>query len=630
MMHSSIYHSLLAFAPILASASLLACNSSDGERFNEQKDSYIFSSTSTTITAFGASRIEDDSPFRCPSVSGMSSESNIAYFPVRANAPLPQFAVKTVPGVRADTQGGIGISMSDMPIGLLDIYFRCNSTSSERLTNACPAGYEIVEACSDASEAKKECVLIYEGTHRLVVSSQVTDEKNCFSEENNRDPYSAQSTPAVAYACDAFSPVELPAAYRGPVPNNDCCNVQDRSTLDFCLRPCGCRTLNVQVVAKESALAVTDPQNINFINILKIAVFSNVDGDFNMFKKLIDSISEHNVDLAISLGNLTSSGSVSQLSKMRKLIDDKFTFIDGMNEFTDCSNDGELVCCESAVDRTFVTCNALLDKIGFLAGLGEDEFESGSLAQYRNMFGPSNTSTVFGKVQLIMLDTADASLPASEFSWLKSVLRDQTVKKCSIPAPTDFEQWPTLAECGKSTCRECIGKEAYCIPPDVTRSDPSLGPQNCVCVPATSKICPYNQTCSVMDGTEGTCICTRDADCASGGTCVEGECRPPMRLVFSYTPVFDEFGTRNNAFSSTDDAASLMSLLTKSRVSAIFSGRVHDYAKYEMGGIPMYITGGASTMSSFSKYDNHWLLVTVPDAYSNPDPDKMTVEIVKF
>ena len=108
-------------------------------------------------------------------------------------------------------------------------------------------------------------------------------------------------------------------------------------------------------------------------------------------------------------------------------------------------------------------------------------------------------------------------------------------------------------------------------------------------------------------------------------------CIQPIRLVFSYTPLFDRYGSRGNAFTSKDSAASLLSALIKANVSAVFSGRSHEFSSYSMGGIPMYITGGGGgEMASFSDKKNHWLYVEIPNAYTNPNPDDISIEVVEF
>ncbi len=619
---------------------LISCNSTDSERFNDQRESYIFDSTSTTLTAFGASKTDDDanSNFRCPSVSGMSGETSLTVFSAKANAPLPHFTLKTIPGIRSDAAGGIGISLSELPVGMLDIYQRCNSTTSEKYVTSCPLDYDIVDKCENTDQ--KECMLLYEGTHRLVISSVINDDDFCVTEESDRSPY-ATSVPPISYACDAFLPIPITAAYRGAAPINNCCAPNDQSTLDFCVKPCGCRELSIQIVPKQTKLDPAFDDNSYSKEMpgnLRVAVFSNVEGHKDSFKKLLNSIKEHNVDLIINLGNLTESGKSSQFSTMRDIVRETLFTFDGTPESGCQENDG-LMCCETESSRSFThTCNAILQKIPFLSSLGEDEYEGTGVNDFQTLFGPSNMATTIGKVQFIMLDTADASMSSAERSWLESVLKFPEATECSIPAPQQFEAWPTLAECRAmagfsktTTCRECIQTEAYCIPPGESNSYYSLGTENCICVPASSKICRHNQICASMDGTKSTCICTRDSDCGEGGTCVDGTCKPPIRLIFSYTPLFDEYGTRNNAFASKAEAASLLSLLIKSGINAIFSGRARDYSKFSMGGIPMYITGGGGAeMSSFSKHKHHWLLIDIPDAYTTPDADKMSVNVIEF
>lgn len=612
-----------------------ACNASDGERFTRQEAYYTLDLTTSTLTAYGASRpsVVEEEAFRCPTVSGMSSESNLTVFSVQAHALLPHFTLSSALGIRSDAQGGIGISIKNFPVGLLDIYRRCNASSTERLSTSCPEYYQIVNECSPASDNVRECVQIYEGTHELVVSAVMDDSLSCSSEEVDRTSYS-DATPEVSYACDAFSPMKLDAAYRGNVPTDNCCNIEDDATLDFCLKPCGCRKLSVKIVPKST---VMDEEKM--ADALRIAVFSQVGGDKKSFAKLLDSIREHQVDLVVSLGNLTGSGSTSQWKAFKKLIDDNLTTIDGFpskNSPCSLSDDGLFSCCPSGTDRQFPTvCNAVVSKIPFIAGLGDEEF-GGDLDTYNALFGASNLSTTVGKVQIILLDTADGSVSSPEMSWLKGVLETFEKTNCTIPSPQDFDQWPLLAECSPETgdkavsvtCRACIGEEAYCIVPDKTRSETAYGPKNCVCVPMDADICPRNMWCDRMDGAQGQCVCTRDEDCTSGGTCRNGVCEPPMRLVFSFTPPFDSSGTRNNAFTSKSAAASLMSLFAKRHVTAIFSGKSTDYSRQEMAGIPIYNTGGGGAkMASFSKKGHHWLLVEVPHAYTFPENIKVkTIE----
>lgn len=625
----------------------MACNSDIGNRFDTQKNNYAFSSTTSELTAYGASSVDNNYnvSFRCPVASNMSSETDLTIFYTRANSPLPVFKLSTIAGIRSDTTSGYGISLADFPVGMLDIYQKCNSNTQEKLLTSCPDDYDIVDECSPASDNAKECVLIYEGTHYLTVTAQMIDDDTCYSEEINRTAYSVQSAPLVSWACDYFEPWIIPAVYQGSSPINDCCSVESEGTLNFCLKPCGCRDLTVQIVPKswvrlndgnDNYFYQEDSQNLN--NVLKLAVFSNVEGNLDAFQKLLESIKEKNVDAAVSLGNLTGSGKTSDFIKMRTLIDDTFSIYDGLLPNTSCHENDDKICCEQKNDRIFSsTCNVLLYKIAFLAGLGNSDLNNLNISKYNPLFGPSYASSFLGKIQLIMLDTSEAAINGSQKTWLKSLLTMPSNDPCRIDQPK-LDNIKLLGECSSSNdestsagCTECIGEEAYCIKPSLDMSRPELGPMNCLCVPATSKICKNNLTCENNDGSESQCICSSDADCGVAGTCVDGICKPPLRIVFSYTPLFDIYGSRGNSFTSRDEAASLLSLLARSGVSAIFSGRAREFAHKKMANIDMYITGGGGAdMSAFSDVGRHWLLVTVTDAYDNPKPENITVDVVEF
>lgn len=627
---------------ILLAGALAACNATDVERFKTQRASYIFASTTSTLTAYGADMLEtEELHFRCPSISGMSSDSLVTPTYLRANAPLPNITIKTIQGVRSDAQSAFGFSLSNLPAGMFDIYQRCNASSTEKYVTSCPRDYTIVDDCAQADSYVKSCMLVKEGSHKLVISAHPEDDKACYSEEIDRTPY-ALSAPDAVFACDAFSPIPLAAAYRGGPPSYECCAQEAQTTINFCVRPCGCRTLNVQIVPKEETLQnakETPSENADFANHLRLAVFSNVEGNTKRFEKLLASIKEHHADAAISLGNLTNSGKEAQFKIIHDLVKASFFTFDGQDEDEGCIlSSSNYYCCPSNA-RTYPNlCNAILQKTAFLSGLGEDEFKGSGVTHFSQYFGPSNFATTIGKVQLIMLDTAEASVSDAQMTWLRTQLEDIPQTKCKIPKPTAFEKWPTLAECSEMhpevddiTCRECIAQEAYCLPPAADRSAPRNGPENCICVPYTAKYCLDGLTCEAEDGQEHDCICTRDEDCGAGATCTDGKCTPPIRLVFSYTPIFDVYGSRNNAFSSRDQAAELTALFLKSHVNAIFSGKILDYSETEMAGIPQYITGGGGAdMPALASKSNHWLMIDIPRAYTNPDPSQVTVTPIEF
>ncbi len=629
-----------------AAAALCGCNSADGTRFSDQLDYYVLSSTAMTLTAFGASSPDDDmtQAFQCPAASGMSRESNITLFEVRANTLTPHFMLDTTQGIRSDTANAVGISISNIQMGMLDVFKRCQSTSSEQYVTYCPSStYTIVDSCDTAEDPATACEQVYEGTHRLVVSSVVDDSASCYSEENNRTAYNKSTAREAFYACDAFTPINLLGVYRGTSPSNNCCSEETPGpTLDFCFKPCGCRTLTVQMLPKTDrtdelpADVLTDPPQASaptaappLNSTLRIAVFSNVEGNTDTFTKILEDAKANNVNLAISLGNLTKSGKASQYEDMRSIADSILAPIDG----SACDTKDGSICCSNNEREISYLCNARVNGIPLIAGLGESEVDGSGLSTYRKLFGVSNMATVIGKVELLMIDTADATLSSAEKKWIKEIFKAQEEQTCSIDAPTRLTSWPMLSACTSSSvstpsCRSCIGEEAYCIPPDNTLSDTFKGPQNCICVPLKSNICRQNQKCPVYDGTKQTCVCTRDQDCGTGGTCIDGTCKQPMRFVFSYSPLFDEYGSRNNAL-AREDAAALLSIFAKAKTSAIFSGRILDYSSFKKAGIPFYITGGGGAkMSSFSDYGHHWLLLEIPNAYT--DPKDFSVKVMKI
>jgi len=637
----------------LAAATLCGCNSSDGTRFSDQVDYYVLSSSAMTLSAFGASSPDDEAnqTFQCPAASGLSRESNVTFFEVRANSLTPHFLLDATQGIRSDTSNAVGISIRDIQMGMLDVYKRCQSTSSEQYVTYCPSStYTIVDNCANASDPATSCELVHKGTHRLVVSSVVNDNAACYSEENDRTAYNKSTAREAYYACDAFTPINLLGVYRGTPPSNNCCNEETSGpTLDFCFKPCGCRTLTVQFLPKETpgetttdnddttpddAEATPQPTEAPTVSqsidpTLRIAVFSNVEGNTDVFKKILEDAKANNVNLAISLGNLTKSGKASQYEEMRDIADRILSPTDGST----CTKDDGDVCCTNNERQFSYLCNAHANGIPLIAGLGESEVDGSGLSTYRKLFGVSNMATVVGKVELLMIDTADATLSSAEKEWIKDVFAVPKEQTCSIEAPTQMSSWPMLSACSSNSgttpsCRSCIDEEAYCIPPDNELSDTTKGPQNCVCVPLKSDICRMNQKCPVLDGTKQTCVCTRDQDCDIGGSCIDGVCQMPMRFVFSYSPLFDEFGSRNNAL-AREDAAALISIFAKANTSAIFSGRILDYSSFKKAGIPIYITGGGGAkMSSFSDYGHHWLLLEIPNAYTAPND--FSVKVMKL
>ncbi len=644
------------------------CDSTDGSRFSDQREYYVLDSGVMVVTANGASSESDMGQvlFRCPAVSNVRN-TDVTLFSVKAYSQTPNFELKGDASLVSSLANPVGFSVGDLSFGLLDVYKRCGGTTSEQYVTACPAseGYVIVNSCDGAMSGDRfSCVKIADGSHKLVVTSIRNEDKDCYT--GSDIDVTASETKDF---CNTFSPREVTAVYRGMTPQASCCQASVTApTLDFCVKPCGCRTLSFEIVPKDSVetpvsesgdvssasgeAPVSSPENESRIargltaDTLKVGIFSNVEGDQDSLESMLRDMVEHDVDLVVSLGNLTESGKASQYTAMYEIINRILTNRDGQR----CVLANDAYCCSDVVNNTRrypFFCNAPVDKIPFLAGLGESEVEGTGASEYRRLFGVSHSLTTVGKVQFMMIDTADATISESEKNWIRSAFEGDSVKTCEIPAASETpstwqgDTWPVFATmCGSATsCHECIGTEAVCVTPDGSYGSADVSSKNCVCLPKSAKYCRGNRACiddvdnshnasglSAKVNTTGTCGCVKDSDCGKGQSCVDHQCRLPMRFVFSYTPLFDEFGSRNNAFISRTEAASLLSTFVKAEASAVFSGRVLDYGHYKKAGIDFYATGGGGAdMASFEKYGHHWLMLTIPHAYTAPEDYQVDV-----
>jgi hypothetical protein len=620
---------LLAVIILLFSIIIFACNTKDGTRFLEQEELYIFEASSMRLVAHGATRIEDASQtaFRCPSSSGMGRDSDVSVFYAQAQSPSPHFELTANFGVRSDIAPTLGVSLSQLPMGVLDLYEVCDAVSSEKYLTHCPPNYKIVAQCTKNS--LQSCALIQEGSHELRVRAKVLAEKACYTEESDRSEYDSSAI-ALSYACDEFESMPVNAAYRGEAQSNNCCNKEYMNRLEFCLKPCGCRKLEVELHPKTDSINGGGELGAK----LKLAVFSNTEGQQAAYTALLQSVAKHKVDMAINLGNLTKSGGAKEWRKAKEKLQEITWVKDGQS----CEDkDGE-VCCSTQNSRKFgYLCNSWIKTLPFLSSLGEAEVGEVGMDAYFKHFGSPNASTIIGKVQIVLLDSAEATITEPQKQWLRGEILSSKDESCLIPSPQSSArtQWPMLKECteaGKKSCSECIATEAYCITPNKERSNTGYGPQNCVCVPISAKYCKHNLYCSREDGVEGNCLCSRDGDCPVGSSCDDsGKCSPPLRLIFTYTPIFDNFGARGTAFRSREQAAELLSLFQKADVSAIFAGKILDYAQFEMANIPMYITGGGGApLETLSKNSRHWLLISIDNAWTAPKKGDVRVEKINF
>lgn len=63
------------------------------------------------------------------------------------------------------------------------------------------------------------------------------------------------------------------------------------------------------------------------------------------------------------------------------------------------------------------------------------------------------------------------------------------------------------------------------------------------------------------------------------------------RFIFLHVPPFDEYGMRNNSFSSRYQATRLFNMMLKYKVNISFAGHIHTYQDFDMAGIRNLIIG---------------------------------------
>lgn len=65
-----------------------------------------------------------------------------------------------------------------------------------------------------------------------------------------------------------------------------------------------------------------------------------------------------------------------------------------------------------------------------------------------------------------------------------------------------------------------------------------------------------------------------------------------VHVVAMHIPPFDPVGTRNAAFASRGEAATLVGKLARGKVDLTLYGHIHSYYSFENGGIPAFVSGG--------------------------------------
>lgn len=638
---------------------LLGCDPGEGQRFLDQEPWFRFDGQLFRLTVRGA-RLVSTAPvvtpgYTCP--AGDAGTSEVTVFTVEALTPTPLIEIESrvESTLECASQEPFAIELTGLPIDALDVFRRCDPTATERFTNRCPEA-DRVESCT-ADSPPTACELVVEGRYRVVAWSEPLDEPRC--RESGVRGLPGLGDPEACAACNAFEPDPpspgaicdspiapdsaneplLTVALRSSIPevsqddpSATCCDPSVVPRFVFCARPCRCRRTFIGLEPKprsETPLPLKTDDGT-----LRLAVISDVESNKPRFTKFVAQARERGVDAVVSIGDLTDSGGQGGVRSMANFVRDRLTVVDG----SDCDKDANGRLCCAPDQRLFPQlCNAAVQRQPFLNGLGRNETEEESFFTFFEQFGPTNAATVIGHVQLVLVDSANGTLSNAQFEWLEGVLatpRPSTIACTMAGAPPNgASDWPLASDC-EGRCELCgFGNTApLCVVPPRERSDYVCGEQNCMCIDSQSQPCPGNLQCLDLDGDGRTrCACDRDSSCGPGGRCVDGDCAPPLRLVFTHTPPFDLFGARNQAFRSRREAARLMSMLADAGVGLLFAGAINTFREISVAGVPLFITGGGGAdLEAFDDTGHHWLLVTVRHAWDGPTRSDVSVEVIRL
>jgi len=92
--------------------------------------------------------------------------------------------------------------------------------------------------------------------------------------------------------------------------------------------------------------------------------------------------------------------------------------------------------------------------------------------------------------------------------------------------------------------------------------------------------------------------------------------RESVHIMGTHIPLLDPIGVRGGAFSSRNEAASLLGKLGRGNLDLTLYGHVHSYYSFSNAGIPAFISGGGGAIpEQFDGVGRHFLAVDVdPDA----------------
>ena len=82
------------------------------------------------------------------------------------------------------------------------------------------------------------------------------------------------------------------------------------------------------------------------------------------------------------------------------------------------------------------------------------------------------------------------------------------------------------------------------------------------------------------------------------------------KMVFTHVTPVDQFGNRNNGFTSSFHAARFLNVLQKNNVDMMFSGHIHSYQEYNVEGVKYYVVGtGGGIQEMFDGVQCRFLVV---------------------
>lgn len=277
------------------------CNPTEQQRFLRQARVKSFTASNFEIELRGARLVGEartEGGFVCPSVGGVGKSQSITVLRVEATSPQPMIEV-TLPEPEAcedpDTES-VAIELVGIAAGDLAV-------------NSAGGGLSV------------------EPRYKLVAYSEYIDAPSagsCVSEieptTNNNEDQVQQCDVCHSLAWDESPQIALSYEASGAT-DGVCSSRVKEPAYVFCLRPCPCkRTRYTLVPVDEDAVAQ---------GTLRMGVVSEVESHFDRLPALVRSMQGRGVELAVSIGDLTESGSTGDFTTARADLDGLTRDVDG-------------------------------------------------------------------------------------------------------------------------------------------------------------------------------------------------------------------------------------------------------------------------------------------------------------